>query len=66
MYRKMPKPWAFIFWFVFPYIVARYVAKYWLLLTGETMSPDHADRLRRKLARITDDIKEATTSETSG
>jgi hypothetical protein len=65
MYKKMPRPWSFIFWLVFPYIVAKYVAKYWLLLTGDTMPPGQADRLRRKLAGITADIKEATTSETS-
>ena len=47
-----PSAWAFTFWIIWPYIVVKQTQKFMLLLTGQRMAEDHADKLRRSLTEI--------------
>jgi hypothetical protein len=48
-----PSAWVFIFWLIWPRIVLKQTQKFMLLLGGQTMSEEHAEKLRSALTEIT-------------
>lgn len=48
-----PSAWAFTFWLFWPYFVVKQTQKIMLTLTGQTMTEETADKLRKALAEVT-------------
>jgi hypothetical protein len=57
--RLFPKLGGFLFWLIWPYIVAKQTEKYYFKYTGKEMPKDQVARLRNDLAKITGPITKA-------
>lgn len=54
--RLFPTLGAFLFWRLWPYLVARKTQVYYFLYTGRYIPPDRMKQFRKDLAMITRDI----------
>jgi len=58
--RLFPTLGAFLFWRLWPYLVARKTQAYYFLYTGKHIPEERMKQFRQDLARITRDITKET------